>query len=67
MENLIEYSSFVAYSKVNPSASNDSLTCIPNKETCAALVRAEAKGLGIVPDDSPRFETAEAAMAYLEA
>jgi len=39
---------------------------VPNEETHAALVLAQAKGLGLVPDDSPRFATAEAAMDWLE-
>lgn len=39
---------------------------VPNEETRMALVLAQAKELGIVTDDSPRFDTAEAAMAYLE-
>ncbi|MBR3317168.1 MAG: type II toxin-antitoxin system RelB/DinJ family antitoxin [Atopobiaceae bacterium] len=41
-------------------------TDVPTEETRAALVLAQAKELGIVSDDSPRFDTAEAAMAYLE-
>lgn len=42
-------------------------TDTPTEETRAALVLAQAKELGLVPDDSPRFDTAEAAMAFLEA
>ena len=40
---------------------------LPTEETHAALVLAQAKELGYVADDSPRFDSAEAAMAYLEA
>ena len=39
---------------------------VPTDETRAALVLAQAKELGLVQDDSPRFDTAEAAMAFLE-
>ena len=39
---------------------------IPTEETRAAIVLAQAKELGYVPDDSPRFDSAEAAMAFLE-
>ncbi|MDO4405390.1 MAG: type II toxin-antitoxin system RelB/DinJ family antitoxin [Atopobiaceae bacterium] len=39
---------------------------VPTEETRRALVLAQAKELGIVPDDSPRFDTAEAAMVFLE-
>ena len=38
----------------------------PNDETRAALVLAQAKELGLVSDDSPRFSTTEAAMSWLE-
>lgn len=38
----------------------------PNDETRTALMLAQAKELGLVPDDSPRFATAEAAMDWLE-
>lgn len=39
---------------------------VPNEETYVALVLAQAKELGLVPDDSPRCTTAEAAMDWLE-
>lgn len=39
---------------------------IPTEETRKALVEAEAKELGLIPDDSPRFSTAKELIAYLE-
>ncbi len=41
-------------------------TSEPTAETRTALVLAQAKELGIVADDSPRFDTAEAVLDYLE-
>lgn len=38
----------------------------PTLETERALVIARAKELGLVPDDSPAFDSVEAAMEYLE-
>ena len=39
---------------------------VPTEETRAALVLAEAKELGLVPDDSPCFDSVDAAMAWLD-
>ncbi len=39
---------------------------IPNEETRRALVAAEAKELGLIPDDSSAFEDADELMAFLE-
>ena len=38
---------------------------IPNEETRRAMVEAEAKALGLIEDDSPRFRDADAAIAFL--
>lgn len=40
---------------------------VPNDETRRAMVAAEAKMLGLIPDDAPAFDNADDAMAYLEA
>ena len=37
----------------------------PNEETRRAAVEAEAKELGLIEDDSPRFRYADAAIAFL--
>lgn len=39
---------------------------VVNDTTRRALVLAEAKELGIVPDDSPEFSTIEALKVYLD-
>ncbi len=39
---------------------------IPNEETHRALVEAEAKALGLIPDDSPAFTNADDLMAFLD-
>lgn len=38
---------------------------IPNEETRRAMVEAEAKTMGIIPDDSPKFTNAQDAMQWL--
>lgn len=38
-----------------------------NEETRRAMVAAEAKALGLVPDDAPVFQNANDALDYLEA
>ena len=40
---------------------------VPNEETRRAMVAAEAKMLGLIPDDAPSFDNADDAMAFLEA
>lgn len=49
----------VPFDLVAPSAE-------PTDQTRRALVEAQARELGLIPDSSPRFDSAEAAMAYLE-
>lgn len=39
---------------------------IPNEETYRALVEAEARSLGLLPDTSPAFANASDLMAYLD-
>lgn len=39
---------------------------VPNEKTRQALVEAEAKELGLIPDDSPRFSNVDDLTAYLE-
>lgn len=39
---------------------------VPNAETHAALVEAEAKELGLIPDDSVSFSDVHEAMAWLD-
>lgn len=39
----------------------------PNEETRRAMVEAEARELGIIPDDSPSFTDVGELIAYLEA
>jgi len=39
----------------------------PTEETRRAMVAAEAKELGLIPDDSPTFANADELMSYLEA
>ncbi len=39
---------------------------IPNEATRRALVAAEAKELGLIPDDAPAFDTADSLMAFLD-
>ena len=41
-------------------------TNAPNEETRLAMLRAEAKSAGIIPDDDPSFDNVEDAMKYLE-
>lgn len=38
----------------------------PNEATRRAMVLAEAKAMGLVPDDSPAFTDADELMAFLE-
>lgn len=38
---------------------------IPNETTKRAIVAAEAKELGLIPDDSPSFTSAKEAIKYL--
>lgn len=38
----------------------------PNEETRRAMVEAEAKELGILPDDSPTFADMASLMSYLD-
>lgn len=40
---------------------------VPNEETRMAMLRAEAKMYGLIPDDDPRFDNVDDLMAYLEA
>lgn len=40
---------------------------IPNEETRRAMIAAEAKALGLIPDDSPIFNNPDDLMTYLEA
>lgn len=42
-------------------------TSVPNEQTRIAMITAEAKELGIIPDDSPRFSNADDAMTFLDA
>ena len=39
---------------------------IPNEATRKALVAAEAKELGLIPDDAQAFDTADSLMAFLD-
>lgn len=39
---------------------------VPNEATYRALVEAEAKALGLIPDDAPAFVRADDMMAFLE-
>lgn len=39
---------------------------VPNEITYRALVEAEAKALGLIPDDAPAFVRADDMMAFLE-
>lgn len=39
----------------------------PTEETRRAMVAAEAKEMGLIPDDAVRFSSADDAMAWLEA
>lgn len=39
---------------------------VPNEETHRALVEAEARALGLIPDASPAFTSADQLMAYLD-
>ncbi len=39
---------------------------IPNAQTHRALVTAEAKALGLIPDDAPGFTDTDALMSYLD-
>lgn len=39
---------------------------LPNEETRRALVAAEAKELGLIPDDAPAFDDVGKLMAFLE-
>jgi CRP-like cAMP-binding protein len=39
---------------------------VPNETTLRAMVGAQAKELGLIPDDSPSFTNADDAIAYLE-
>lgn len=38
----------------------------PNEETRRALIAAEAKGLGLIPDDEIAFDSVADAMAWLD-
>ena len=40
---------------------------VPNSETRLAMLRAEAMEAGLIPDDAVTFDSAEDAIAYLEA
>lgn len=40
---------------------------VPNEETRMAMLRAEAKMYGLIPDEDPRFDNAEDFIAHLEA
>lgn len=40
--------------------------CEPTEEARRAMVAAEAKELGLIPDDDPRFDNADDFMASLE-
>ena len=40
--------------------------CVPTEETLRAMVAAEAKEQGLIPDDGVRFNAVEDAMAWLE-
>lgn len=42
-----------------------SLRDVPNEETRRAMVEAEAKMMGLIEDDSPRFTNAKDAMNWL--
>lgn len=39
---------------------------VPNEETHRALVEAEARALGLIPDTAPAFTSAKNLMAYLD-
>ena len=39
----------------------------PNEETRRAMVAAEAKALGLLPDDAPIFDSSDDVLDYLEA
>ena len=39
---------------------------VPNEETRRALVAAEAKELGLIPDDAPAFDDIDGLVAFLE-
>ncbi len=41
-------------------------TCAPTEETRRAMVAAEAKELGLIPDDGVCFTSVEEAIAWLE-
>ena len=38
----------------------------PNKSTRRALAEAEAKALGVIPDNSPAFDNTTDALEYLD-
>lgn len=40
---------------------------VPNETTRRAMVEAEAKELGLLPDDAPTFSDADELLAYLDA
>lgn len=44
------------------TSSND----IPNETTRKAMILAEAKELGLIPDDSPRFSNVDDMMEFLD-
>lgn len=39
---------------------------VPNAETRRAMEEAEAKALGLIPDDAPGFRDTEELMAFLD-
>ena len=39
---------------------------LPNELTRKAMIEAEARELGLIPDDTPSFKDADAIMAFLE-
>ena len=39
---------------------------IPSEETRRAMVLAEAKAMGLIPDDAPSFSDADELMAFLD-
>ena len=39
---------------------------IPNEDTRAAMLKAEAKAAGLIKDNSPAFDNVDELMAYLE-
>lgn len=64
-----EYVNLVAHqlvSQENELPGSMAVTEAVNDITRRALVTAESKELGIIPDDSPTFSSVEALMVYLD-